>query len=87
MGNSSDRTEGDRLEPARLVVEGAEIVVHEGDEPEMVVDLLHAHVLAGKDLAQIDLPALVADPPAVRDGAGPVVERVGQRRQPDGEGT
>jgi len=50
----------------------------------MVVDLLDAHVLPREDLAQIDLPTLVADPPAVRDGARPVVERVGQRRQAGG---
>ena len=58
----------DRLEPARLIVEVAEIVVHEGDEPDPVAHLLHPDVLAGKDLTQIDLPALVADPAAVGDG-------------------
>jgi hypothetical protein len=47
----------------------------------MVVDLLHPHVLPRKDLAQIDLLALVADAAAVRDGAGSLVERVGERRQ------
>jgi hypothetical protein len=50
----------------------------------VVVHLLHADVLPRKHLTEIDLPALVADPPAVRDGARPVVERVGQRRQAGG---
>ena len=45
----------------------------------MVVHLLHPDVLPRKDLAQIDLAALVADPAAVRDRARPVVQRVGQR--------
>jgi len=45
--------------------------------------VLDADVLPRKHLTQID-PALVADPPAVRDGARPVVERVGQRRQAGG---
>ena len=44
----------------------------------MVAHLLDAHVLAGKDLAEIDLPALEADPPAVGDGAGPVMKRIGE---------
>jgi len=34
----------DRLETAGLVVEVAEIVVHQGDQPDVVVDLLDAHV-------------------------------------------
>jgi hypothetical protein len=37
----------DRLEATGLAVEVAQIVVHEGDEPKMVVDLLHALLLQG----------------------------------------
>ena len=55
----------DRFEPARLVVEVAQIVVHEGDEPDALADLRHADVLSGKDVAEIDLPAVEADPAAV----------------------
>jgi hypothetical protein len=65
------RTEGilDRLEAARLVVEVAEIVVHEGNEPDVLGDLLDPDILAGKDLTEVDLPALVADPAAVGEVA------------------
>ena len=38
----------DRLEPTRLVIEIPEIVVHEGDEPDVLVDLSHAHLLSRK---------------------------------------
>ena len=47
----------DRLEPTRLIVEVAQIVLHEGDEPDALAHLRHADVLPGKHLAQIDLPA------------------------------
>jgi len=33
----------------------------EGHEPDVLVDLTYAHLLARKDLAQIHLPALEAD--------------------------
>jgi hypothetical protein len=42
------------------VIEEAEVVVHEADEPDFVSDLLDADVLTGEDLAEIDLAA--ADP-------------------------
>jgi len=48
--------------------------VHEGDEPDVVVDPAHPDGLPGEDLTQIDLPGLeaddelrgVADPPLIR---------------------
>ena len=49
------------FEPACLVVEVAEIVVHEADEPNPIVGLFDADGLAGKDLAEIDLLAVEAD--------------------------
>ena len=44
-----------RLEAARLIVEVAQIVVHEGDEKNGLVHLPHPHLLSCEDLAQIHL--------------------------------
>ena len=30
----------------QVVIEIAEVIVHKGDEPDVLVDLLHAHLLA-----------------------------------------
>src|ERR1043166_8448929 len=38
----------DRCQPARLIVEIAQIVLHEGDKPDALADLRHADVLAGE---------------------------------------
>ena len=54
----------DRFEPARLVVEIAQIVLHEGNEPNVLADLRDADLLPGKDVTEIDLLALEADPTA-----------------------
>ncbi len=66
----------DRFEPTRLVVEVAEIVVHEADEPNLLADLLDADALAGEDGAEIDFLPIEADAPACGHGDGSVVERV-----------
>jgi hypothetical protein len=50
--------------------------VHEGDEPDVLVHLPHAHLLASKDLAEIHLPIFEADAAAIGDRGGPVVQRV-----------
>ena len=40
------------------MIEVSEIVLHEGDEPDLVVDLLDADVLTGEDGGEVDfLPA------------------------------
>jgi hypothetical protein len=52
------RKVGDRLEPAGLVVEVSEIVVHEAGEPEMVVDLLDADGLPAKTWLRFTLRRL-----------------------------
>ena len=77
------RSEGilDRFEPAGLVVEVAEIIVHEADEPNLLADLLDADALAGEDGAEIDLLAIEADAPACGHGDGSVVEWVIEFRQ------
>jgi len=58
------------------VIEVAEIVVHEADEPSLLAHLLDADALAGEDDTEIDLLPIEADAPACSHGGGPVVERV-----------
>ena len=53
-----------RFEPTGLIVEVAQIVAHEGDEPDALTHLRYADVLAGKHVAEIHLPRLEADPTA-----------------------
>ena len=54
----------DGFKPAGFVVEVAEIVVHEADQPNLLADLLDADALAGEDGAEIDLLPIEADAPA-----------------------
>jgi hypothetical protein len=42
--------------------------MHEADEPDALADLLDADILTGEHEAEIDLPAVEADPPACSDG-------------------
>jgi hypothetical protein len=51
-------------------------LVHEADQPGLVVGLFDADFLAGEDLAEIDLVTVEADAPACGDGYGLVMERV-----------
>lgn len=64
------------FESARLIVEISQIVVHEADEPYVVVGLLDADGLSGEDLAEGDLLAIVADAAAGGHGDGLVMEGV-----------
>src|SRR5437762_11357410 len=64
------------FEPASLVVEVSEIVIHKTDEPNPLVGLLDTDGLAGEHLAEIDLLPIEADAPAGRDGGCPVVEGI-----------
>jgi hypothetical protein len=50
--------------------------VHEGDEPDALVDLFDSDHLAGEDLAQVDLAGVEADAAAGGDDDGLVVEGV-----------
>jgi hypothetical protein len=65
-----------RLEPACLVVEVAEIIVHEADEPNVLVHLFDSDALAGEDSAEVYFPPIEAGAPARGHGDGLVVERV-----------
>jgi len=46
------------FEPAGLVIEVSQIVVHGADEPDAVVGLSDADILAGEDGAEIDFALL-----------------------------
>ena len=58
------------------MIEVAEIVVDEADEPDVLADLFDPHLLAGEHLTKIHLAAVETDPAAVGDHRGPVVERI-----------
>ena len=64
------------FEPAGLVIEVAEIIIHEGDEPDFLAHLFDADLLSGEDGAEIDFPAIEADAPARGYGDDLVMERV-----------
>ncbi len=49
-----------------LVIEEAQIVVHEGHQPDLLGDLFDADRLAGKGMTQVDLSPTQADAPAAR---------------------
>jgi hypothetical protein len=48
--------------------------LHEADEPDLVVDLLDAHVLASEDSAEMDLLLSEADAATLCDGDRLVME-------------
>ena len=51
----------DGLQPAGLVVEVPQVMIHESDEPNVVAHLFDADVLTGEDGTEIDLLAVEAD--------------------------
>ena len=64
------------LHPVLILVEESQIILQEADLPDFVVDLAHAHELAGEDVAEVDLAPAEADATATGDADGAVVERV-----------
>jgi len=56
-----------RFESAGLVVEVSQIVVHEGDEPDVLVGLFDSDGLTGEDGTEIDFAAPEADAAAGGD--------------------
>ena len=63
------------------MVEEAQIIVHKADQPDLIRDLLDADFLASEDGAEVDFLPPEADPAALGDGDGPVVERVLEVRE------
>jgi len=57
------------FEPACLIVEVAQIIVHEGDEPNLFAHLFDSDVLTGEDHAEIDLLPIEADTTARGTGS------------------
>ena len=55
--------------------------MHEADQPDVIGDLAHADVLAGEHHAEIDFAPAEAQPAALGDGDGVIVQRVFQLRQ------
>jgi hypothetical protein len=53
-------------------------VVHEGDEPGVVADMSHPDVMSRKDVTDINLAAVKADPAAMRDPERRIAERLRQ---------
>src|SRR3546814_20140099 len=64
-----------------LQVDVSQIVVHEADEPNAVVDLLDSEALAGEHDGNVDLLAVHADAAAGGDQDVAVVQRVGELGQ------
>ena len=52
--------------------------MHEGHEPDALVDLLDADVLPGENGAEVDLAPTEADATSVGDGDGAIVQRVSE---------
>lgn len=61
------------------MIEEAQVVVHEADQPDLVGDLFDADVLTGEHLAEVDLVPAEADTAAAGDGDGAIVEGVVDR--------
>ena len=58
------------------MVEVAQVVVHEGDEPDFIAHLLDSQVLSGEHLTDVDLSLIEANATAMSDGNGAIVKRV-----------
>jgi hypothetical protein len=63
------------LQGLLLQVEVSEIVVHEGDEPDAVIDFFDSEGLACEDGGDVDFLAVQADAAAGRDENIAVMER------------
>jgi len=81
-----DRTDFQRFEHPSLQIKVSQIILHETDQPDVVVNFLDADGLPGKDLTELDLLASQADATATGDHDGFVVEGIVDVRQ-SGVGT
>ena len=59
-----------------LVIEEPQVVVHKGYQPDFLLDFFDADILSGKHLAQVYLAPSNADPPALSDRDGAIVEGI-----------
>ena len=56
--------------------------MHEADQPDVIGNLPDSNVVTGEDGAEIDLASAKAQPPALCDGDGLIMQRVLQRWEP-----
>jgi hypothetical protein len=70
-----------RLEPACIVIEEAQVVMHEADQPYSIAHFLDTDVLSG-ELAEVDLALAKADAPAVGNRDGSVMKRILELSEP-----
>ena len=66
----------DWLQSTGLSIEVTEIVVHEADEPDAVVDLPNADLLPGKCGTKVDLASFVSDTATVGNQCRSVMKRI-----------
>lgn len=66
----------DGLHSTRIQVEVAQVVVHETDEPNALVNLFYPHIMSSKHRTEVDFLAFYADPAACRDSDCFVMEWV-----------
>jgi hypothetical protein len=59
-----------------LMVEEAEIIIQERNEPDLVLDFLDADDLSSEDLAQADSAFADADPSTMCDPNRPIMKRI-----------
>lgn len=71
----------ERLQGLLLEIEISEIVVHEADEPNAVIDFLDAELLTGQHGRDVDPFAMQAEATASGDDDVAIVEGIGQFRQ------
>jgi len=66
------------LQNLLLQIDVTEIVVHEADQPNSVVDLFDAHGLNGERSAEVYFLFVNADSSAAGDESCPIVEQIGE---------
>ena len=64
------------------MIEEAQVVVHEGHQPDLLGDLLDAHCLTCERVTQVDLASSEADASATRHRDGAIMEGIAELGQP-----
>src|SRR5678815_4456117 len=73
---ASSITNRARILRARFVIEEAQVVVHEGHQPDLLGDLLDAHCPTRERMTQVDLASAQADSTAARHRDRAIVEGI-----------
>ena len=68
---------------ASLKIEVSKIIIHKGNEPDVVVNFFDADGLAGKDRVAVNLFVTETDQTAIGDNNHPVVKRIVDMAIPD----